>query len=255
MLGLSPLFTVIDGQISEAQPPSNSTFRDEATGVIFVDETKQQQATFANQNSLVRLSDTKDSKGGESAANTKTIRQILGPDLQSITVIYVAPVETCERFSLARDAFSDALQKSPTTIYRYEPWANAVHPEFIGRINYSDGKTGDLALSYGYLCFQDHQGKHWWARFTMPSDLNLEKIDGVLGFEAGNGYFLEKAGGHRIWLRPSENKLLVRQLQELLNKPVVVTGELRRIPKNVVTSIPSGADYFAYGFTIAPATK
>jgi hypothetical protein len=108
-------------------------------------------------------------------------------------------------------------------------------------------------MTYGYICFQDHEGKHWWARLTSPGDLNLKRIHGVIGFESGHGFFIDEHNDHRIWLQMTESKLLVRDLQGLVNKSAIVTGELRRVPKNVTTSIPSGADYFVYGFSVVPA--
>jgi hypothetical protein len=230
----------------------NQKVWDESINVDFINQLAPRPSILPSTN---RLCATTDSQGGVSEPNTKTIREFLGPELKSIDILQVTNFETHDLFYVARQAVSNALQKSPKTVFRYEPWANAVNPDYVGRLNYSDGKTGEILATDGYICFQDHEGKHWWARFTSPEDLNLRTIHGVVGFESGRGYFIDEKSDHRIWLQMTENKLLVRDLQGLMNKSATVTGELRRVPKNVTTSIPAGADYFVYGFTIARQVK
>jgi len=223
---------------------------DETLHLEFINEISPTDSAPAVSNRLCRSNDR---QGGDSKANTQTIRALLGPTLKSISVLKVGNFETHDRFSLAQQAIADALQKSPKTLYRYEPWANAVKPDFIARLNYADGKTGELAMTYGYLCFQDKSGTHWWTRFTMPQELNLTQVKGLLGFESPHGYYIERPDDHRIWLQVAEAKGLVHDLQELTGKSVVAEGELRTVPKNVTMNIPSGADYLLYGFTVRNA--
>jgi len=223
---------------------------DEANHLEFLNEIAL--ANSAPQNSTI-LCPTSDQQGGESKSNSQTIRAVLGPSLKSISVLKVGNFETRDRFSLAQQAISDALQKSPKTLYRHQPWANAVKPDFVARLNYSGGKTGDLFMTYGYLCFQDESGTHWWTRFTMPQEQNLAQVRGLLGFESPHGYYIERMDDHRIWLQVTEAKGLVRDLQTLLGKSVVAEGELRTVPKHVTMNIPSGADYMPYGFTVRKA--
>lgn len=241
---------------------ANVQFRNELTG--------------SNTNSYKRptnsLSSTTDSEGGKSTDNLRTIREILGPNLESIDIIYVTSFETRALFQLAQSAVSDALQKSPRTLYRYSPWANAVAPDFVCKLHWKDGKTGELAMTYGYICFQDHDGTHWWSRFTMPSELNLASVRGTLGFQPGRGYYIdghvmppmgrpiapEANGGkvppsHHIWLQVGEDKVLVQALEKLVNKPVSAVGELKKQSQHVTGSVPSGENYLAQGFKLAVA--
>ena len=222
---------------------------DETLHLEFIDEISPGDST-PPPNRLCRKSDE---HAGGSKSNTQTIRALLGPTLKSVSVLKVGQFDTYDRFSLAREAITDALQKSPKTLYSYEPWANAVKPEFIARLNYSDRKKGELEMTYGYLCFQDKSGKHWWTRFTMPQELNLTQVKGLLGFEAGHGYYIERSDSHRIWLRVAESKSMVHDLEALMGKSVVAEGELRTVPMNVTMNVPSGADYLLYGFTFRSA--
>jgi hypothetical protein len=111
-------------------------------------------------------------EGGVSRSNTKTIRECVGPNLRKVVILWVKNFETHDLFGLAKQAINSAFEKSPKSIYAYQPWANAVSPEFIARLEYANGKTGELEMAYGYICFQDESGKHWWTRYTDPSDLN-----------------------------------------------------------------------------------
>ncbi|HEY9756737.1 MAG TPA: hypothetical protein V6C97_16330 [Oculatellaceae cyanobacterium] len=195
-----------------------------------------------------RLCTATASEGGVSISNQKTLREFLGPNLESIAIQRVTNFETHDKFSLAKEAIEEALQKSPKTLYRYEPWANAVHADFVARLNYSRGRSGALKMTYGYICLQDENGKHWWARFTSLTDLNLTQKTGVLKFESPNGYSITDNNGHRIWLQMSEDKILVRRLDSLLSKQITVSGELMQRPERTHGNFPPGADYFANGF-------
>ncbi|HEY9685174.1 MAG TPA: hypothetical protein V6C86_26610 [Oculatellaceae cyanobacterium] len=197
-----------------------------------------------------RLCAATDSEGGVIISNQKTLREFLGPSLESIAIQLVTNFETHDKFSLAKEAIEEALQKSPKILYRYEPWANAVHADFIARLNYSHGRSGELRLTYGYICLQDENGKHWWARFTSPTDLNLTQRTGVLRFESPHGYSITENNGHRIWLQMSEDKILVRRLDSLLSKEITVSGELIQRTEGTQGNFPPGADYFANGFQI-----
>lgn len=189
------------------------------------------------------------SVGGEMTQNSKSLRECLGKDLKRITIEWVAPAETRDLFNLGVHCISDALQKSPKTLYGYQPWANKVAPEFVGHLHYASGKVGALEVAYGYIAFQDANGKYWWSRFTSPDDLNLTHIVGTLRFQAGC-YIIRCANGKVVWLQISENKILARQMENLAGKTVEAVGELRRMPENVTGSIPKGVMYLANGFTI-----
>jgi hypothetical protein len=164
-------FTASPGALSQTRqtmPGEHGTF-DAINKVQFTNELETGKSIKLPIN---RLCDTRDEEGGVSVENKKTIRELLGPDLKSIAVVHATQFETRALFNTAQQAVAEVLQKSPRTLYRYSPWANAVTPDFICRLNWADGKTGELAMTYGYVCFQDHSGKHWWTRFTMPSELN-----------------------------------------------------------------------------------
>lgn len=197
-----------------------------------------------------RICDSPDSQGGVTQTNDQTIRQLLGPKLESITIKQVTNFETHDKFSLARETIEDIMQKSPKCLYRYEPWSNAIQADFVAQLNYENGKTGELRCTPGYVCFQDAQGTHWWARFTMPGELNLQSRTGVLSFVSPHGYCLTEPNEHRIWLRVAEDKVFIKKLELMNSKKVTVTGEIRRQSKNSTSAVPGGEDYFAYGFTI-----
>jgi hypothetical protein len=186
--------------------------------------------------------------GGEAKGNAGTIKEALGAPLKHIEVLWTAPFETRLRFQTAVDAIADALQTSPKQLYRYQPWANQVLPEFIARLQYADGKTGEFEMAYGYVCFQDAHGIHWWTRFTDPSDINLTQVRGKLQFD--KGYQVSTGGAGQIWLKTAEDKELLKKLQTLTGKNVIAKGQLRKVPKNVTTSMPRGASYLKDGFTI-----
>jgi hypothetical protein len=73
------------------------------------------------------------------------------------------------------------------------------------------------------------------------------EVRGTLHFESGQsgrGYFIsvksdaEVANENRVWLRISENKALVQQLQGLDGKEVVAKGRLAQMPEGSRTSVP-----------------
>jgi hypothetical protein len=234
---------------SGAKANKMQTIWDETLNLEFINEMSLANSAPPLSNRLCQTSD----QSGDLKTNTKTIRALLSPALKSISILEVGQFETHERFSLAHEAIADALQKSPKTLYRYEPWANAVKPEFVARLNYSDGKCGQFSMAYGYVCFQDESGLHWWTRFTVPNELNLTQVKGSLGFEPGHGYYVARPDGHRVWLQVTEAKVLVHDLQTLMGKSVIAEGEVRTVPMNVTMAIPSGSDYLLYGFSIRNA--
>jgi hypothetical protein len=126
-----------------------------------------------------------------------------------------------------------------------------VLPRFIAQPHFADGKSGWLELANGYICLQDKQGTFWWTRFAYPGDLNLDEVRGELQFNSG--YVIHRSDGKDIWLRMVEDKILVRRLQGLTGQSVIAKGQLRKIPRNVNTSIPTGAAYLDNGFTIEAA--
>jgi hypothetical protein len=137
--------------------------------VEYVDALSKPQVRTIRTNTLCRGASY---EGGVSKSNTKTIRECIGPNLRKVVVLSVQNFETHDLFGLAKQAIDDALDKSPKTIYAYTPWANAVSPMFVARLEYANGKTGELEMAYGYMCFQDENGKHWWTRFASAIDLN-----------------------------------------------------------------------------------
>lgn len=145
--------------------------------IEFIDEitTKPQHESIASN----RLCSTKDVEGGVSKENKVSVRNFLGPKLKSITITEVRSTigETHDKFGAAKGHLIDLFAKSPRSIFRYEPWANAIQADIVGRINYLDGKSGEFRCADGYLCLQDHDGKHWWMRMTSPSDLNQVPVE------------------------------------------------------------------------------
>jgi len=77
-----------------------------------------------------------------------------------------------------------------------------------------------------------------------PQFIKVE-VRGILHFENGHGYFVAVKSKRfdlqetRVWLLMSENKILARRLQSLLEKTVDVHGELEQLPANVSASTPS----------------
>ena len=70
------------------------------------------------------------------------------------------------------------------------------------------------------------------------------EVRGTLRFQEGRGYFIgfksEDAPQReqRVWLRISEQKVLVRRLQGLTGKEVVAKGNLEQMPEDVGASVP-----------------
>jgi len=70
------------------------------------------------------------------------------------------------------------------------------------------------------------------------------EVRGTLNFRDGKGYFVEAPStafpkeSIEIWLDVSEDKLLVRRLQQMMGKNVVVRGQLDELPSNVTTPVP-----------------
>ncbi len=89
------------------------TVWDETLHLEFINEISPTGSTTQASSCLCRPGDN---RGGESKINTQTIRALLGPTLKSISLLEVGQFETHERFGLARDAISDALQKSPKIV-------------------------------------------------------------------------------------------------------------------------------------------
>lgn len=82
-------------------------------------------------------------------------------------------------------------------------------------------------------------------------------MTGVLGFAAGQGYFLtvdparNEYRAKRVWLLVSENKVLVGQLDSLRGRRVTIRGDLRRLKDNQqVGAFPARAVYLV-DFTIS----
>ena len=69
-------------------------------------------------------------------------------------------------------------------------------------------------------------------------------VRGTLNFESGRGYFISVKPADkveqemRVWLRVSEDKVLVRQLQGLTGKEVIAKGKLGQMPEGVGASVP-----------------
>ncbi len=104
---------------------------------------------------------------------------------------------------------------------------------------------GGVRPSAAYPASPSH--RHATPQPTLPSD-GSTRVSGVLGFEAGRGYFLavepsgNPYGAARIWLKMSEDKILVRQLEGLKGQRVGAEGRLRRLPDDVLgAAIPAHA--------------
>jgi len=75
------------------------------------------------------------------------------------------------------------------------------------------------------------------------------EVRGTLRFQHGNGYFIAVSSNanpgseNRVWLRISEDKVLVRRLEGLMEKEVIANGELEQMPENVRTSVPPNGMY------------
>lgn len=84
------------------------------------------------------------------------------------------------------------------------------------------------------------------------SEPSSPEIVGVLRFESGRGYFVARERAERVWLWISENKVLVRQLQELTDHRVSASGRLGRMPAGSGASVPDGELYLE-NITVEPA--
>lgn len=77
------------------------------------------------------------------------------------------------------------------------------------------------------------------------------EVTGVLHFLAGHGYYISVKSASdadretRVWLHISENKILVRQLEGLTDKPVRAKGGLEQMPENSGSSVPPKGMYMS----------
>jgi hypothetical protein len=77
------------------------------------------------------------------------------------------------------------------------------------------------------------------------------EVRGTLHFESGRGYFVAirpadtKGQEMRVWLWISEDKALVRKLQGLDGKDVIVKGELAQQPTGRQSSVPPMGMYMS----------
>jgi hypothetical protein len=78
-------------------------------------------------------------------------------------------------------------------------------------------------------------------------------VQGQLQFENGRGYYIQRAHD-RVWLSICEDKILVRQLQGLLDKRVEASGPLERQPRTTHGAVPPGG-LFLQKFEIHAVTK
>jgi len=75
------------------------------------------------------------------------------------------------------------------------------------------------------------------------------EVHGMLHFQEGQGYFISvksrqlPGAENRVWLHISENKVLARQLEGLVEKNVTAKGELEQMPENVRASVPPHGMY------------
>jgi hypothetical protein len=100
----------------------------------------------------------------------KTIAELLGPEAQSIKVLYYDK-KHWDKFEEVKSVLNALLAAKPRTIFSYEPWAQSVRPSIVATIEYKDKKKGALQVggSGTYLCFQDHTGAYWWTLLPAPS--------------------------------------------------------------------------------------
>src|SRR5688572_28159832 len=79
-------------------------------------------------------------------------------------------------------------------------------------------------------------------------DIKAE-VRGMLQFQEGKGYFITAKSGddlraeNIVWLWITENKILVKQLNGLVNSTVTAKGHLEQMPKNVRGSVPPDGMY------------
>ncbi|HZZ71739.1 MAG TPA: hypothetical protein VFE24_05770 [Pirellulales bacterium] len=78
------------------------------------------------------------------------------------------------------------------------------------------------------------------------------EVRGVLHFEAGHTYYVSVKSAEkpdretRVWLWISEDKVMVRQLENLTDKPVLVEGNLEQMPANMQASVPPEGMYLSH---------
>jgi hypothetical protein len=86
------------------------------------------------------------------------------------------------------------------------------------------------------------------------------EVKGVLRFESGRGYFIAVKSAdradpeNRVWLWISENKTLVRRLEQLTDKTVVAKGNLEQMPATTKASVPA-LDMYLSRFEIDAAAE
>jgi hypothetical protein len=79
-------------------------------------------------------------------------------------------------------------------------------------------------------------------------DIKAE-VRGILHFQEGKGYFITAKSGddlraeNIVWLWITENKILVKHLNGLVNLTVTAKGHLEQMPKNVRGSVPPDGMY------------
>lgn len=84
-----------------------------------------------------------------------------------------------------------------------------------------------------------------------PVTIDDGAVVGVLRHEHGHGYFVDSMPS-RVWLYISENKIQVRELQELQGKRVRMKGVIKTMPANSGASVPPG-DRYVEEYTIEAA--
>ena len=137
-----------------------------------------------------------------------------------------------------------------------------------------DGKT---ILTSAIQKAIDGNGKKWWDKYRTLRNVNLQtsfgnkveiknsenvespnvkkQIEGIkatvtgkLQFQEGRGYFIlvrdsQRNWESKVWLRVSENRILINKLQGLIDKTVMANGELGQLPENVTASVPPNGIY------------
>jgi hypothetical protein len=132
----------------------------------------------------------------------KTIAELLGPEAQSIKVLYYDK-KRWDKFEEVKSVLNTLLAAKPKTIFSYEPWAQSVRPSIVATIEYKEKKGAlQIGSSGTFLCFQDQTGAYWWT--PLPPRSVPSKTEGAPKEAKTTADILKQFGWIKRWVATLE---------------------------------------------------